>query len=168
MPGHHGIAQVGWDYNRTTPHAPQRYVCELTGPADYASVLVAWHRHIAVTQDRLLVLNPSLANIDLKLSRLSDARGEEVVDVSRSSVDNVEHIYMTNLPAGRYAIEVSTDRPWNYAVTWDFYSPPRAGHTTDSTGEDRYDLLDAASAAIDPAATIQRCFPYRMIVAWRK
>ena len=83
------MRKVGWDYNRTTYAA----LCVRT-TADYASILVAWASALSVTRDRLLVLNPSLDDVDLKLSR-SRREGVEVVDVSRSY--NVKHIYMTNL-----------------------------------------------------------------------
>jgi len=43
-----------------------------------------------------------------------------LIDASTSAIDNVEHVYLKNLPAGRYEIEVSTDREDVFCLTWDF------------------------------------------------
>jgi hypothetical protein len=69
---------------------------------------------------------PILANMDL---RLYDAAGFELGalrDASISAIDNVEHIWLQNLPAGRYAIVVTTDRSWDFALTWDAALAPAA------------------------------------------
>ncbi len=65
------------------------------------------------------MLNSCMANMDLRLYRTAAAGTRELVDVSRSAVDNVEHIFARELPRGRYTIEVSTDRAWTYALAWD-------------------------------------------------
>ncbi len=42
-----------------------------------------------------------------------------MVDYSVSTVDNVEHVYQTWLPAGRYSIVIASDTSENVAVAWD-------------------------------------------------
>ncbi|GMU20954.1 MAG: hypothetical protein AMXMBFR13_10500 [Phycisphaerae bacterium] len=69
---------------------------------------------------------PILANMDLRLYEATDFELGSLRDASISAIDNVEHIWLQNLPAGRYAIVVNTDRPWDYALTWDAALAPAA------------------------------------------
>lgn len=59
-----------------------------------------------------------LANIDLYLREAVDFVPGNVLDLSISAVDNVEHVYQVNLGSGRYVIEVAADRAWEYALSW--------------------------------------------------
>jgi hypothetical protein len=64
-------------------------------------------------------LTPSLANLDLHLYAADGFTLGALRDLSISTLDNVEHIYLENLPAGTWAITVDSDRTWPYAITWD-------------------------------------------------
>ncbi len=114
------LAATGWDCRRITPQSPRRYVVELAEPVERASILVTWHRSVTAVSRDPLELRASLANIDLKLYRLGPDGDDELVDLSCSRIDNVEHLYLRNGAKGRYAFEVTTDRAWDYAITWDF------------------------------------------------
>ncbi|MCG3178494.1 MAG: hypothetical protein BIFFINMI_00822 [Phycisphaerae bacterium] len=66
---------------------------------------------------------PSLADINLKFYNASGYVQGSLIDQSVSTVDNVEHIYLTGLSAGRYEFTLgfanSDFASWDYAVTWD-------------------------------------------------
>lgn len=113
-------AHMGWDCNRVTPRSPQRYRCQLAHEAQTVSILLTWHRRVGVASERPLILSAAVANIDLRLYREADTGAPALVDQSCSRVDNVEHLHLKNLPAGAYAMEVTTDAEWDYAMTWDF------------------------------------------------
>ena len=80
------------------------------------SAALVWHR--AVTQ----TYSTNLANLDLTL--YSVAAGTfalgSAVQTSESAVDNLEHIYAPGLPAGRYALQVSSGdlTATDYALAW--------------------------------------------------
>src|SRR5690606_20560105 len=59
------------------------------------------------------------ADMDLVLFKANGATPGDIVDLSISSIDNVEHVYATNLSPGRYVLEVMSDSTWEYALTWD-------------------------------------------------
>ena len=53
---------------------------------------------------------------DLNMT-LTDSLGQ-TVDQSLSTVDNVEHIYLTNLTAGDYTLTISTDTSRDFGLAW--------------------------------------------------
>jgi hypothetical protein len=113
------VSSIGWDCNRASARVARRYMLDVHDPARNVSILLAWHRHVAVAREYPLVLGSTLANLDLKLYRVGARGHDELIDSSTSRVDNVEHIFLRDLAAGRYKIEVSTDRESEYALTWD-------------------------------------------------
>lgn len=119
------VALTGWDYRRIagSPPEPEQYFFEIPAGAcaTRVSVLVAWNRQIELTGTEG---EPSLANIDLSLRRVEGGTPGEIVDQSVSSVDNVEHIYRTELAPGRYALRLASDREWVYAMAWDILIEP--------------------------------------------
>jgi hypothetical protein len=111
---------TGWDYAPITAGGTNRYFIQAP-PAPRgctASILVTWNRKIVVARQSTLRLTPVLADIDLRLYTAGGTAGR-LVDASTSRVDNVEHIYLTSLAAGRYVLEVSSDKAANYCLTWD-------------------------------------------------
>ncbi|GMU23176.1 MAG: hypothetical protein AMXMBFR13_32590 [Phycisphaerae bacterium] len=111
---------AAWDYDRIQPGAARQYWLEV--PASRAlhrvSILAAWNRQIHVRAGASLTLVPELADVDLRLYRMESAAPASLVDASVSRIDNVEHIFQPALATGRYVIEVRTDRPVEYCLTW--------------------------------------------------
>ena len=100
-----------------------------------ASFILNWHRRItSALADRHSEADsdggssswygaPRTANLNLRLIHTDDAGDEHELAVSKSRIDNVEHIYLKNLDSGRYRLEVSRvdhvyDEPWDYALAW--------------------------------------------------
>lgn len=138
------VTTTGWDYGSASLSGDQLYFFEIPAfsSADSVSMLITWNRQIAVGTGNPAPLTPSLANIDLRLYGASGYSIGSLWDQSISSIDNVEHIYLRWLPAGRYAIAVSSDRTWSYAVAWDIHTSPTVSSDLDGDGD--VDLLDFA------------------------
>ncbi len=144
------VGLTGWDYGTAGPAGASLYFFDIPPfqQADGVSVLVAWNRLITVGAGNPVKLTPSLANIDLRLYDASGFVLGGLRDQSVSAIDNVEHIYRTWLPAGRYAIELTSDRSWTYAIAWDVRPVPTARADFDGDGD----------VDIDDFAHFQSCF----------
>lgn len=125
-----GVGLTGWDYGTASPSDLQQYF--FTVPAGHVaqmvSIIATWERHIDFTIGPIGgegTLTPSLANIDLTLSKAQGFTVGSTIAESLSTVDNVEHIYLNGqqqgnfLMPGQYAISVPTDELWNYSLAWD-------------------------------------------------
>ena len=143
--------RYGWDVRDAEPGAREAYEFETTQAMGEMSIVLAWNRRISgitirhpQSGEARWVGAPRLADLDLRLLRLSGAEDEgatadatdggdeladqryesvETVAVSASSIDNVEHIYLPKLEPGRYRIEVSRQptppgEAWEYALAW--------------------------------------------------
>ena len=81
------------------------------------SAALVWHR--AVTAP---AYSTSLANLDLSLHAVDAGTFTpgSAVQTSASTVDNLEHLHVPELPAGRYALQVSSASASNtdYALAW--------------------------------------------------
>jgi hypothetical protein len=130
------VGLTGWDYGHALPTAAQRYFFQVPGSQtiNKLSILVTWHRNITTSPGDILVLTPSLANIDLRLYEASSFTRGALRDLSISTVDNVEHIYRTGLGGRRYVIEVTSDQPWDYVITWDAQLTPTPPNDADGDG----------------------------------
>ncbi|MEM9751800.1 MAG: S8 family serine peptidase [Planctomycetota bacterium] len=133
-----------WAFAELEPRSTHRYTLEVPTDLGEFSVILTWHRRI---DGRSLVLDqgneaqrralwhhaPRMADLDLRLVRIDEA-GQMLSEfmVSASRIDNVEHVYLPALPAGRYAVEVfrdasadpAKDEAWTYALAWRL-EPPR-------------------------------------------
>lgn len=115
------VNSLGWDYEASFDPSDDQYYQFLVPSGeigDELSVVLSWN----IDVDDNMPLNPSvfdpvttLANFDLELTRDSDGA---LIDVSQSSVDNVEHIYAQNLAAGTYTLKVSGDSDEAYGLAW--------------------------------------------------
>jgi len=116
----------GWDFttNSTTVTSDQvgHYFFNVTNYAGggffSATITLAWNRQAGQT---------NINDFDLFL--FNDANSN-LVACSTSRVDNVEHIFVPQLPAGRYDVEVLKNGGTNvvsnvetYALAWEFISP---------------------------------------------
>jgi hypothetical protein len=116
------VANTGWDYTSVAAGAPQYYYFDITGNStDRLSALLSWNRIITDSNPDPDTWTPSayVPNLNLRLySATGFALGAQV-DSSVSALDNVQCIYQTTLPAGRYALEVTAaSGSANYALAW--------------------------------------------------
>ena len=115
----------GWDYNTNTSSSSSdgvnHYYFSVTNPTHAATftatATLAWNRHqneTAINKLNLFLYNTANSNL---------------VASSISTVDNVQHVWVPNLPAGRYDLQVwkaggsgivSAAEP--YALAYQFYS----------------------------------------------
>ncbi len=93
------------------------------------SATLAWHR----------IYGQTLANLDLHLYAVTSGTFTigAPVDASISTVDNVEHIYRSNLGPGRYALQVTrtSGASTRYALAWRS-SPTVTITATDATASE--------------------------------
>ena len=127
----------GWDFQQIARGQGRSYLLHLDETADEISIVLTWHRRIdgrtledLVTQVPRWVNIPTTADLDLQLVRVvEDTSGSQVpLARSTSSIDNVEHVFLRDVPPGRYRLDVSrSDRgrqPWEYAVAWRIRADP--------------------------------------------
>ena len=116
------VSRRGWDYN-TSAVAERQYFFDLPAVEDASrfSATLIWNRVIADTVAGPIWGNPSstLANLSLRIYQASGFAKGALLDESASTVDNVEHLYLASLPAGRYVMEVSGDQAdIPYGLAW--------------------------------------------------
>lgn len=125
---------AGWDYREITPGQTMSYRLLVAEPLKEFSVVLTWHRRV---ESRLVPSSRStglerqftsrLADLDVVVLR-SDTQQFVELAASRSRIDNVEHVYLTDLPPGRYDILVTRrdDLPesWDYALAWRLDAAP--------------------------------------------
>jgi len=114
----------GWDYSTVTSAAPLYYDFEIPDgvTGEELSIVLTWNAEVTDTNtDTVFAGSVNLANLDLKLydsttSFLGSLLDDESVSVS--TVDNVEHIYQTDLAPGRYTLELSADQARDFGLAW--------------------------------------------------
>jgi len=94
----------GW---ALTTASAKDYLFNIPRNASFAATLV-WLRTIGQT---------NISNLDLFLYRDSDPA---LIASSESAVDNVEHIFISSLPAGTYRLRVIGDHAETYALAYEF------------------------------------------------
>ncbi|OPZ78495.1 MAG: F5/8 type C domain protein [Actinobacteria bacterium ADurb.Bin444] len=109
-------ATKGWDTAKSG--ASSVYYFEVpAGQTVKFSTVLAWHRELSTTD--YWVFSSSLADLNLRLRNTTStfALGTVVAE-STSALDNVEHIYVPALPAGKYALEVFGPAGTTYGIAW--------------------------------------------------
>lgn len=103
----------GWDYGNALPGLSKAIKYQFVVPAGKTapelSILLAWNVEVSGS-----FTSQTLANFDMTLT---NSLGR-IIDQSLSTVDNVEHIYLTNLTPGNYTLTVSTDRARDFGLAW--------------------------------------------------
>jgi hypothetical protein len=103
----------GWDYGNALAGASNALKYQFVVPAGKTapelSILLTWNVDIEGSFS-----GQSLANFDMTLTN-SIGR---TVDQSLSTLDNVEHIYLTNLNPGSYTLTISTDKAHDFGLAW--------------------------------------------------
>lgn len=109
------VASHGWDYQTVQPGAGNELLYDFEIPvgsvANELSIALTWNAIIAAP---FHTGDPVVADLNLELV---DSNGitvdldvnEYVEGLSQSDVDNVEHLYLTDLAAGTYTLKVSSD-----------------------------------------------------------
>jgi hypothetical protein len=115
---------IGWDFNSisssATTDAINHYCFGVTNGAGSspfsATITLVWNRQYSQT---------NINNLDLFLYNMSNG---SLVASSTSQVDNVEHIFLPQLPAGRYDLEVLkhggnvVSASETYALAFEFFT----------------------------------------------
>jgi hypothetical protein len=149
------VAAKGWDYRSASRSTPKRYFFSV--PAGSAgrtfSAALTWHRSISfVPGINSAIYTPTYSHLTLKLYAANNlVISGAALDQSNSTLDNVQHLFQRNLPAGQYALEVSSDTTGtNYALAWETQSGsgPTLGTHRDASGQVFLDL-----SQLDPYVT---------------
>lgn len=115
------VNRRGWDYHIATSGSNYTYTFTVPSNSSYSTVStnISWNRTISTTRvkGQLVTGYDTLADFSLTLK---DSLTNEILFVSNSEFDNLEHIWQTKLAPGDYTLEVSqlsgSDTP--YALAW--------------------------------------------------
>ncbi len=120
------VASHGWDYQTVLPGLGNELLYDIVIPtgsfAAELSIALTWNAEV---NSPFHTGAPIVANLGLEL--VDDAGmtidldlGDGHVDgISQSDVDNVEHLYLTNLAAGTYTLKVSSeDLTSDFGLAW--------------------------------------------------
>ncbi|RIK85534.1 MAG: hypothetical protein DCC67_03825 [Planctomycetota bacterium] len=118
-------AAFGWDYqdHKNDGAIGDVYYDFHVAPGSTAhelSIVLAWNAKVADASGLPNIFSPqeSLQNLDLALYDSTNSFLGSLIDQSISAVDNVEHIYVTNLGPGTYTLKVSGAAGWDYGLAW--------------------------------------------------
>lgn len=147
------IPHDGWDLESISSGQIKAYTLVIPpgGFADQLSIIVTWNRRLELVTNGppsgLGVFPLPLTDINLTLK---DSAGT-ILDQSNGTTYNYEHIYALNLPAGTYLIEVSSDAPETYALTW--RAQIGSGPKTQVVFDDNANSTTLHFSDLDPLAT---------------
>lgn len=114
------VASLGWDYNTSSSSTARRYFFTVPDGrmADTFSVALTWHRVVTHIGP---VYSTSVPDLNLKLYASTNfTPAASPIDQSISTVDNVEHLWLRNLPPGQYMLEVTSNTNNHiYALAWE-------------------------------------------------
>ncbi|MEM8947299.1 MAG: PEP-CTERM sorting domain-containing protein, partial [Planctomycetota bacterium] len=116
----------GWDFQTVQPGAGNELLYDIIVPvgstATELSVALTWNAEVSAPFN---TGDPVLADLNLELvdsngSTIDTDLSDSYVDgISASDVDNVEHIYLTNLLPGTYTLKVSSlDSASEFGLAW--------------------------------------------------
>lgn len=112
------VAPLGWDFTPASDTSARRYFFTVPAGrmANTFSAVLTWHRNIQEP-----AFDPTVPDLNLKLYA-STAFSPEAspINQSISTVDNVEHLWLRNLPPGQYMIEITSNTSdQSYALAWE-------------------------------------------------
>lgn len=116
------VTGSGWDYEEEILGGDEKFY-EFVVPEnmkfDDLSIILTWNMEIT-DLDATAVFDPSESLADMNLELFDSTGGflNSLVDSSMSTVDNVEHIYLTDLAAGTYHLRVTSDINSDYGLAW--------------------------------------------------
>ncbi len=117
------VGLMGWDYGDFAGgNAQQLYDFKIgAGQTAELSASLVWNIDVidgAPNVEEIFTPTTSLANLDLELFDSSGSYMSLLIDASRSTLYNTEHIYLTDLAAGDYTFRISGDLPVDYGFSW--------------------------------------------------
>lgn len=120
----------GWSVVALEPGQTRTFYFETAQVWRDVTIVAVWNRRIDGRVTRPMGMDtsiwldaPRLAQVDLVLTRYDERGVAHELVASRSSVDNVEHIFRGVIMPGRYRLEVKRDddrldEPWDVAIAW--------------------------------------------------
>ena len=118
------VGRVGWDLGSANGLEDLFYEFEIGEGNSVANLSVAltWNIKVIDNDDSTDIFDASteLANLDLALL---DSLGN-VLDESVSTLNNSEHIFLSELDAGLYRLRVSSDSATEFGLAWQMTSVP--------------------------------------------
>ena len=113
----------GWDYEeQIVAGNDMLYEFEVAPGTrlDQLSIVLCWNMDIIDTVNLSFVFIPqeNLGDLNLEFYDSSGTFLGRLLDESKSTVDNVEHIYLQDLPAGTYHLKISSDTNKDFGVAW--------------------------------------------------
>ena len=157
------VDAMGWDFDAVAASANATYFFEIAEPnfLRESSIVLSWNREITDSNPSMAIFNPSisLAELDLELWTADGFALDERLDYSASTVDNVEHIWVEDLSAGRYAMRVLAGATGgDYALAW--YSRELARGDMNADGNvDTLDVTALVKALLHDEATFETFYP---------
>lgn len=129
------VPGTGWDIAEAGRSVPSEYIMTNIGGEFRATVCwdavvnLAGSATTGVWDSGATLTRSVLADIDMYLYRINADNSRTLVQYSTSSNNNVEHIYVENLPVGRYDLWVGdvTGLSTTYAVAWAAAIPEPTG-----------------------------------------
>jgi hypothetical protein len=119
------VASYGWDYQDRKADAGvgeiyYNFEIPTGSTASELSIMLSWNVKVTDTNPSPSVFTPqeSLQNLDLTLYNSTASFMATQIDQSISTLDNVEHIYQTNLGPGIYTLKVTGAANWDYGLAW--------------------------------------------------
>jgi hypothetical protein len=160
------VAHAGWEAATIAAGQSLFWRFDVEAPKPYVSVVATWNREVTANGgwtyqipdcDLELWSVDTLGNLSTLVGNagLSSFGGGNVQ--STSAVDNVEHLYVTDLQPGDYALELRRTAdafaPWTVAVAWEVACPDSysygTGKTTSAGFEARLEPRGIPSQAVD-------------------
>jgi hypothetical protein len=119
------VGSYGWDYQDHKGDAGvgdiyYNFEVPEGSSAEELSIILSWNAKVTDTTPAPGTFTPieSLQNLNLRFYDSSDAFMGSLIDESISTVDNVEHIYQTDLQPGTYTLKVSGAADWDFGLAW--------------------------------------------------
>ena len=117
-------ALKGWDFGEINASQDLFWNFDTQAGIDTASILVTWNADYADANGNFSLSDFRLANMRLSLhSYNGNTLGNELF-FSDSLVDNVEHLYLRNLDAGRYTLRLSSNLDSKFGIAWGITAVP--------------------------------------------
>ncbi len=115
------VARTGWDFGNFTAAGTRSWTFTVpagTRAAEFSAVLT-WYATVSDTPGPgFTPAYDTLPNLSLRLFQSSGFVTGTELWASDSAIDNVEHVWLTGLPAGEYTLRVQSDRATDFALAW--------------------------------------------------
>ncbi len=120
-------ALKGWDYEASFTPASTLYwnFDVLSGQViSEASILLTWNAQFQDNLGNFSLSSFSLANMDMRFYDSTSSFLGTQLAASLSTVDNVEHIYLKNLVAGKYTLAITSNVSTSFGLAWNLVAVP--------------------------------------------